>query len=154
MIVSQFLATHVRRVFFGGNWTSVNFKKQLEDISFEEANIKLKDLNTILALTYHIGYYITGVIEVFNDRPLTITDQYSYDHSKIETEADWKALYETILNDAERLAKHIEVLTDDHIWSDFVDSKYGNYFSNINGIIEHTHYHLGQISLIKKMIRS
>ena len=25
--------------------------------------------------------------------------------------------------------------------------------SNINGIIEHTHYHLGQIALIKKLVR-
>ena len=30
--------------------------------------------------------------------------------------------------------------------------KYGNYFRNLTGIIEHLHYHLGQIVLIKKLI--
>jgi hypothetical protein len=28
--------------------------------------------------------------------------------------------------------------------------KYGNYYRNIHGIIEHIHYHLGQIVLIEK----
>lgn len=154
MIVSKHLATHLRGVFFGGNWTSVNFKKQLADVSFEEANIKLKDLNTILGLTYHMGYYVTGVLEVFNNKPLSISDAFSYNYSKVSTPEDWKNLYSTILEDAEKLAKHIEVLNDDIIWSDFENSKYGNYFSNINGIIEHTHYHLGQIVLIKKILKA
>jgi hypothetical protein len=34
----------------------------------------------------------------------------------------------------------------------FDDKKYGNYYRNITGIIEHNHYHLGQIVLIKKII--
>ena len=34
----------------------------------------------------------------------------------------------------------------------FIDGKYGSYLRNIEGIIEHSYYHLGQISLIRKMI--
>jgi len=34
----------------------------------------------------------------------------------------------------------------------FLDEKYGNYYRNIHGIIEHTHYHLAQIVLIKKLL--
>jgi len=34
----------------------------------------------------------------------------------------------------------------------FVLEKYGTYRRNIEGMIEHAYYHLGQISLIKKMI--
>ncbi|HAI83731.1 MAG TPA: DUF1572 domain-containing protein, partial [Chitinophagaceae bacterium] len=30
----------------------------------------------------------------------------------------------------------------------------GTYYRNILGLIEHTHYHLGQIALIKKIIRN
>ena len=152
MHISKQLATHLRGVFFGGNWTSVNLKDQLATISWEEANSKIKDLNTILALTYHIGYYVTGVLEVYNDRPLQIRDKYSYDHSKITSAKDWKTLCETILNHAEILAQHIEVLKEETVWSNFEDAKYGNYFRNINGIIEHTHYHLGQIVLVKKLL--
>ena len=34
----------------------------------------------------------------------------------------------------------------------FVDEKYGSYLRNIDGMIEHCYYHLGQIVLIKKII--
>jgi hypothetical protein len=34
----------------------------------------------------------------------------------------------------------------------FVDKKYGTYLRNIEAVIEHSYYHLGQIVLIKKMI--
>jgi hypothetical protein len=34
----------------------------------------------------------------------------------------------------------------------FVDEKYGTYQRNIDAMIEHAYYHLGQIVLIKKMI--
>jgi len=34
------------------------------------------------------------------------------------------------------------------------NGKYGNYFRNIVGVIEHIHYHLGQIVLIKKILVS
>jgi hypothetical protein len=34
----------------------------------------------------------------------------------------------------------------------FVDEKYGTYLRNIEGVIEHSYYHLGQVSLLKKMV--
>jgi len=33
----------------------------------------------------------------------------------------------------------------------FFDAKYGTYQRNLEGVIEHNYYHLGQISFIKKM---
>ena len=60
----------------------------------------------------------------------------------------WKTLEE-----AEDFAQLIEKMTDDEIWSIMIDEKYGTYYRNFQGIIEHFHYHLGQISLIKKIIR-
>ena len=34
----------------------------------------------------------------------------------------------------------------------FVDEKYGTFHRNINALIEHGYYHLGQIVLIKKNV--
>ena len=55
-------------------------------------------------------------------------------------------------NQAETFAALIEIVPEKKLWEDFTDKKYGNYYRNLNGVIEHTHYHLGQIVLIKKMI--
>lgn len=68
MSISKDLTTHLRAVFFESNWTSVYLKDQLQDISWVEINKKVNDLNTILALTKPVGYYIAGVLEVFNAR--------------------------------------------------------------------------------------
>tara|TARA_R110000751_G_scaffold53176_1_gene115400 strand:+ start:773 stop:1243 length:471 start_codon:yes stop_codon:yes gene_type:complete len=152
MTTAQQLAKHFRGVHFGGNWTNSNVKDQLADVTLEVAKTKVHNLNTILALTFHMGYYVTGALEVFNDRPLLIKDKFSYNYPDITTNIQWKQLIETLLLNAETLAQHIELLTEEQLKQDFTDAKYGNYFSNINGIIEHTHYHLGQIALIKKIL--
>jgi hypothetical protein len=47
----------------------------------------------------------------------------------------------------------IEQLPETKLWEDFWGEKYGNFYRNFHGIIEHGHYHLGQIVLIKKIIQ-
>ncbi|MFT5847623.1 MAG: hypothetical protein ACJARX_001733 [Psychroserpens sp.] len=74
---------------------------------------------------------------------MLIKDKFSYDYPNITAESEWKQFIETHLLNAETLAKHIELLTEEKLQENFSDVKYGNYLSNINGIIEHTHYHLG-----------
>ena len=34
----------------------------------------------------------------------------------------------------------------------FVDEKYGSYYKNLNGILEHGYYHMGQIVILKKVL--
>jgi hypothetical protein len=70
----------------------------------------------------------------------------------IETEEDWKALVEDIVTNAELFASHIEQMDDSALGEAFVDEKYGTYLRNIEGVIEHSCYHLGQVSLLRKMI--
>jgi hypothetical protein len=54
--------------------------------------------------------------------------------------------------DAENFEILIEQLPESKLGETFFDEKYGTYYRNLHGIIEHTHYHLGQIVLIKKII--
>jgi hypothetical protein len=62
-------------------------------------------------------------------------------------------LIQKALHDAENLATKIEMIDEAKLFEDFSDPKYGSYYRNLLGIIEHTHYHLGQISLIKKLVQ-
>lgn len=50
-------------------------------------------------------------------------------------------------------AQHVEQMSDSVLDQAFVDEKY-RIQRNIEGVIEHSYYHLGQVSLIKKMITS
>jgi len=55
-------------------------------------------------------------------------------------------------NDSEEFANLIEQMPDEKLDQFFVDQKYGTYKRNIEAMIEHSYYHLGQIVLIRKMI--
>ena len=57
-------------------------------------------------------------------------------------------------DEAEQLARLVEQLPDEILQENFVDVKYGSYFRNLMGILEHTHYHLGQITFLKKMLNT
>lgn len=154
MNITALIASHFRAVHFGGNWTSVNIKKVLEDVTREEAITQVYDFNTIAILVFHINYYVSGVMQVLKGGTLDIKDKYSFECPPIKNQEDWQHLVDKTLTEAEEFAKHIEVLPESALWEDFTDPKYGNYYKNLHGIIEHTHYHLGQIVLIKKILRS
>ncbi len=152
-MASTQLAKHFRDMHFGGNWTCVNLKDILNDVSWQQANAKIEDLNTIGVLVFHINYYISAVLKVLEGEPLEAHDKFSFDAPEIRSEEDWQQLLAKVFSEAESFAKKLEQLDEAKLFEDFTDAKYGNYYRNMFGIIEHTHYHLGQISLIKKMLR-
>jgi hypothetical protein len=146
------LARHFREIHFGGNWTSSNLKDNLADLTWQQATTQVYTLNTIAALVFHMNYYIDAVLKVLQGEPLNAHDKYSFDHPPILSQEDWNGLLDKSWRDAENFACLIEQLPEHKLWETFLDEKYGNYYRNIHGIIEHSHYHLGQIVLIKKIL--
>jgi uncharacterized damage-inducible protein DinB len=147
------LASRLREVLLDGHWiANTNYKKQLESINWKQAIKKVDNLNTIAALTFHINYYMEGLLNVFNGGKLEISDKYSFDLPEIKTEQDWNELLNRFLTNAEHFAGKVEQMDDAIFDQPFVDEKYGSYLRNIEGVIEHSYYHLGQVSLIRKMI--
>ena len=147
------IANRLREVFLNGKCiANTNFKEQILSVSWEQAIQKVENLNTIALLTFHINYYLQGILNVFNGGQLEIRDKYSFNLPEIETEEDWNKLVSDFLNNSEKLVDKVEQMNDNIFDQTFVDEKHGNYLRNIEGVIEHSYYHLGQISLIKKMI--
>lgn len=146
------MANRLREVFLNGHWiANTNYKELLQDIKLEQAIHKVSNLNTIAALTYHINYYLAGLSQVFEGGALEIRDKYSFDLPLLASEEEWQKLISVFLSNAEKFAAHVEQLPEQKLDEAFTDEKYGNYKRNIEGVIEHSYYHLGQISLIKKL---
>ena len=152
MNLTSQIAKQFRDVHFGGNWTDSSLKQHLSGISWQQAATKVYSFNTIAALVYHMNYYVSVALEVLWGNPLNASDKYSFDHPLILSQDDWEKLLEKIWRDAENFAILVEQLPENKLWEDFSENKYGNYYRNIHGIIEHIHYHLGQIVLIKKIL--
>ena len=148
------IAKHFRDVHLGGNWTAINLKDQLSDLTYKEAMIEVEGLNSIAKLAYHIQYYYLGAIKVLEGGSLDIKDKFSFDLPEIKDQSEWDAFLAEMWNSVEKFAKLVEQIPDDKMGEHFEDKKYGNYFRNLHGIIEHSHYHLGQIVVQKKMLRT
>jgi hypothetical protein len=146
------IAKQFREVHFGGNWTSVNLKDNLADVTWQQATTQVYSFNTIAALVFHMNYFVSAVLKVLQEEPLDAHDKYSFDCPPIHSQEDWEKLLDKTWTDAENFASLVEQLPESKLGETFSDEKYGNYYTNLHGIIEHIHYHLGQIVLIKKIL--
>lgn len=153
MTKTTFIANRLREVLLNGHWiANINYKELISDLTWQQATQKVGNLNTIAALVFHVNYYLDGILNVFNGGGLEIRDKYSFDLPPIQSEADWKQLMDAFLANSEKFAQQVAQMSDEQLDEPFVDEKYGNYLRNLEGVIEHSYYHMGQISLIKKMI--
>jgi len=149
----KILSDRFREVMLNGTWiANTNFKDQLSQVSCRQATSKVGELNTIANLTFHINYYIAGVLQVLNGGSLDIRDKFSFDCPSISTAEEWETMKNDLYKNADLFAAAVEVLPGEKLDEGFIDEKYGTYLRNIEGMIEHCYYHLGQVVLIRKMI--
>lgn len=107
------IATRLREVLLNGKWiANTNFKEQVLSISWQQAVQKVGNLNTIALLTFHINYYLKGLINVLDGGQLTISDKYSFDLPQITSEAVWNELVNDFLSNAELFATKVEQMDE------------------------------------------
>lgn len=152
MNLTHQIAKHLRAIHFGGNWTASNLRDHLSDLTWQQATTQIQPFHPIATLVFHMNYYVSATIKVLQGGTLDAKDKFSFDHPAIRSKADWENLLRKTWADAESLACLVEQLPESQLWQDFVDEKYGNYYRCLHGPIEHCHYHLGQIVLLKKML--
>lgn len=150
---NKFIANRLQEVLLNGHWiANTNYREQLMGVSWQQAIQKMANLNTIAALTYHVNYYLAGILNVFEGGELEIRDQYSFDVPPIGNEKDWINLRDEFLSNSEKFISRVKNMPNEKLDEVFVDEKYKTYLRNMEGVIEHSYYHLGQIVIIKKMI--
>lgn len=147
------LAKRFREVILNGTWiANTNFKDQLAGLDWKIATTPIQSLNTIAILAQHIHYYIDGMNAVFRGGTLDIKDKFSFDFAPITSQQQWDFFLERFWNDAAAFADMVEQMPDAKLKAVFTDEKYGTYQRNIDAMIEHSYYHLGQVVLIRKMV--
>jgi len=148
------LSNRLREVLLNGQWIAhTNFKAEITGITWEEATQQIGNLNTIARLTFHVCYYLKGLVHVFEGGSLDIKDKYSFDMPEIKSASDWNELVNDFLLTSAQFISHVESMDDTVLHGPFVREEYGTYLRNIEAQIEHGYYHLGQIALIKKLIQ-
>ncbi|MEG1023018.1 MAG: DUF1572 domain-containing protein [Flavobacterium sp.] len=147
------IANRFREIILNGTWVAnTNYKDQLENLDWKTAVTPIQNLNTIAILAQHIHYYIDGINTVFKGGTLDIKDKFSFDFPPISSPEDWEFFLEKFWSSSEEFASFVEQMSDEKLDQFFADEKYGTYRRNIDAMIEHSYYHLGQIVLIKKLL--
>jgi len=153
MNITSQTARRFKEVILDGTWVAnTNYKNQLTGLDWSIAIAKINSFNSIAHLAQHIHYYIKGVLNVLKGGSLDIRDKYSFDFPPIRSQEEWENFLQLLWGDAEEFASLIEQMPEKKLLSVFVEEKYGSYLRNIDGLIEHSYYHLGQIVLLKKLL--
>jgi hypothetical protein len=100
-----------------------------------------------------MNYFVKATIDVLRGKPLDAKDKFSFYCPPISSAQDWKRLLDATWADAEELASLIEQMDDHQLAESFAGEVYGTNFRCFLGPIEHCHYHLGQIAVIKSILR-
>lgn len=154
MALSKEIARQVREMHFGRNWTGSSLKDQLKDLDWKEATTSLDSLNSISELIFHSNYYIEKTLYALQHGKLEAHDKFSFDLPPINSEKEWQDLLSKVWSEAKEFAARIESIPDEKLWDIMIEEKYGTYYRNFLGIIEHFHYHLGQIAIIRKLLKN
>ena len=151
---SEQIARRLEAVILNGTWiANTNMKAQIMELDHVSATERWQNYNSIAMLTFHLNYYIAGILEVFDGGDLTIRDKFSFDMPVIGSESEWADLRQQLFDNTERLVVKITQMPVEQLDQVFVDPAYGDYRRNIAGLIEHCYYHLGQVVLLKKMLK-
>ena len=145
MKITQQIARNIREIHFGGNWSFSCFQEHLKNVGWQQATTQLQSFNTIAALVFHSNYYVNAVLKVIKGGPLVAKDRYSFDHPPINSEKDWQQMLTKTFDEAREFASLVEEMPDNKLSENIAEEKYGNYYRNLHGTIEHCHYHLGQM---------
>lgn len=149
------IAKRIQEVLLDGKWiANTNFKELLEGVDIHLAQRKMGNHNTIEALYFHVGYYIEGILEAFEKGELIISDSKSFSFDKARTEEEWGRRKLQFVKNSHRFVEVVKTFTHEELEAPFFKAEYGSLQRNLEAQIEHSYYHLGQISLLLNLLKS
>jgi len=153
MYIKELIAQHILDVHEGNNWTESDIKKVLADVTVEEAiTVTAGSINTIASLLHHLTYWNQVMITRINGIEVTIPETNGFEMTDLQTEEDWQNLKADNIRSAHELAEAI-LGFDEALLQDPILPGYSSAYKNLQGSSEHIHYHLGQIIILKNLVR-
>jgi|SRR5690242_19788182 len=152
MKITHEVAAHIRDCFYGENWTGINIANTLKDVNWQQAQQRTTaSQNTIASLLHHIYYWNGVMMQRIQGVNPSVPDTNGFDVGEFKNEDDWNALKEKAHQSFEQLANAVENFPEEKLFETSPTGR-SSYYKNFQGIVEHAHYHLGQIVILKKLL--
>jgi uncharacterized damage-inducible protein DinB len=154
MKITDLIAQHILEVHEGNNWTEVDVTSTLADVSLKEATMQtIASTNTIAALLQHLTYWNRAIVKRINGIFVAETEDNGYFVPVMHDEEDWQRLKEDNLLSAHELAAAIKNVNESALELPILP-EHSTAYRNLQGSVEHVHYHLGQMVILKQLIRA
>lgn len=73
MTRAKSIGRRLQEVLLNGDWiANTNYFKELDGLSWIIALTKIENLNTVAEITYHVNYYLSGLLTVLKGGNLEI----------------------------------------------------------------------------------
>jgi uncharacterized damage-inducible protein DinB len=153
MLLTHLLAQHITDVYKGNNWTDVNINETIKNIDWKQAQQQTEaSPNTIASLLHHL-YYWNGIISKRMDGETpVIPEENGFDVPYLNSEEEWNALKEKTHQSFIQLAEKVKNFPEEKLMNNYSPEINSTIYRNIQGLVEHAHYHLGQIVILKNII--
>jgi hypothetical protein len=152
MNLKEHIAQHLMDVHNGNNWTEVNLAETLKNINWQQAiTVTPFSPNSIAMLVHHISYWNRAIAQRGRGAQPVINKENGMNAPAINDESGWEALKKDNLVSAHELATVIEGYDIGNLFSPILPG-HSSAYKNFQGQVEHVHYHLGQILMIKNFL--
>ena len=154
MKITSLIAQHITDVYEGGNWTEVSVADVLKEVTLQEA-VMLTEAspNTLASLLHHLTFWNRLMIKRMGGIVVFVDEKNGYDLPALQTEDDWKKLQTDSYLSAHQLAAAIAGFDESKLFEPLVPNGSSGY-KNFEGTVEHIHYHVGQMVILKKLIKN
>ena len=155
MEITRKIAGALLDVFSGGNWTDVDIESILKDVDFQTAKKPVPFTeNTIAKILSHLKYSNEIVLARAEGKAASYdNEQKGFAAPGLESDADWQKLVKEAFESAKKLADKIQDFDAEKLDAPIVKG-FSTAYKNFQGVVEHAHYHLGQMVMIKKYLET
>lgn len=137
------IADQLRQALRGPAWHGDSVAEILEGVT--DPTARIPGANSIHALVLHMAAWAEIALERVTTGPVpSVTEEQNF-----PAPGDWQTDVDRLFRSSDRLAAHIEGMSDTEL--DFVfDSNGQTVYRLLHGVVQHHLYHAGQIALLKK----
>ena len=143
-------------VFDRSPWYGDSFMTKLSAITAKEAFVKPSpEIHSIYEVLQHVlawRVYALHILEGDLDYDIEVNSSKDWSKTPEESEQTWASLIADIKRNQAHLLRKLEEANDD-LLSETVPRREFTYDHMLQGIIHHDIYHLGQIALLKKLLK-
>jgi hypothetical protein len=150
-LITRQIQKRISELFLEGGWiTGKSVCSFLQELPWEEIQSPPPKVNSIFSLVFHLHYYLQGINHGLKTGKIEISDRFSFPTHRGNFET-WEQLKLGIKTEAIWLLNFLEHRTDEQLHQDFADGKYGSILQNLEGMLEHSYYHFGQMVFLSKV---